>query len=123
MWTFNQGLREGAALPPLARILPDRQGRVRRRAGVARPVRNPAGLEPAPTHTHPLSASANECHRGPSTLLQLKDGCAWDAAWRGTYRTKEMNHDAPTGQVDDREGLVKRDIDRLAFHTASASLS
>jgi hypothetical protein len=30
---------------------------------MARPVRNTAGLEPAPTHTHQLSARANGCMR------------------------------------------------------------
>ena len=33
-----------------ARVPPDRQGRVAPQSGRARPVRNPAGLEPAPTH-------------------------------------------------------------------------
>src|SRR5262249_12737361 len=44
----------------------------RRRPGMARPVRNPAGLEPSPTHTHPLSARANGCMR--TRLLIEEEG-------------------------------------------------
>ena len=38
---------------------------------MARPVRNPTGLEPAPTHTHPLSARANGCMR---TRIPIEEG-------------------------------------------------
>jgi hypothetical protein len=54
----KEGLGRTASSLPSARVLPDRQGRVRRRPSMARPVRNPASLEPAPTHTHPLIGAA-----------------------------------------------------------------
>jgi hypothetical protein len=64
---FHKGHKEGAALPPLARLLPDRQGRVRRihlRGALRRdaPSGNPASHERTPTRTLPLSASANRLH-------------------------------------------------------------
>jgi len=41
---------------------------------MARPVRNPAGLESAPTHTHPLSARANGCMRTRIPIEERKKG-------------------------------------------------
>jgi hypothetical protein len=55
----NKGLGRAPPSLPLARVLLDRQGRVAALPGMAHPVRYPAGLEPAPIHTHPLSARAN----------------------------------------------------------------
>jgi hypothetical protein len=63
LWT-DQSRALGRAPPSLPWRVFCRSGRAasRRRPCMARPVRNPAGLEPAPTHTHPLSA-ANGCMR------------------------------------------------------------
>jgi hypothetical protein len=53
---IQKGVREGAALPSLARLLRVRQGRVRRRPARPAPSGTPAGHEHAPAHTHPLFA-------------------------------------------------------------------
>src|SRR5438105_7791618 len=68
---YEKGL--GRAQPSLPWRVFCRTGRAasRRRPGMARPVRNPAGLEPAPTHTHPLSARANGCMR---TRIPIEEG-------------------------------------------------
>ena len=60
---------------------------------MARHVRTPAGLEPAPTHTHPLSARANGCMR---TRFPIEEGRVEEPRWTrlgAEYRTKEKNHD------------------------------
>ena len=66
---------------------------------MARPVRNPAGLEPAPTHTHPLSARANGCMR--TSLARL---------WRDQARSEEARE--LLAPVYDRftEGLATADL-------------
>ena len=60
---------------------------------MARPVRNPAGLEPAPTHTHPLSARANGCMRTRLSIEEGEEEPRWTWLSALHIQSKEKNHD------------------------------
>jgi hypothetical protein len=86
---------------------------------MARPVRTPAGLEPAPTHTHPLSARANGCMRTRNALAIFPP-----EQYTGTITTDLLPMTNPRLSVTRKSffglqeavaQLVKREIDR---HTA-----
>ena len=84
---------------------------------MARPVRTPAGLEPAPTHTHPLSARANGCMRTRIPIEEEGQKSREGAAWRIHIQPKEKNHDMQSVSLSSLEpgrGNPRRKIDRKA---------
>jgi hypothetical protein len=92
---------------------------------MGRPVRNPAGLEPAPTHTHPLSAKANGCMR-TRFLIEERRGrrVAKGATWRISIEPREKNHDyancclVVTGA---KPGQPRKTLDRRSLEGLAAS--
>jgi len=86
---------------------------------MARPVRNPAGLEPAPTHTHPLSARANGCMR---TRIPIEEGAEEPRGAALALHIQRKNHDyancsfvvTGTGPGNPRKAMDRNGLEGLA---------
>src|SRR5690348_1997385 len=93
---------------------------------MARPVRNPAGLESAPTHTHPLSARANGCMR---TRIPIEEGAEeprrarFKAHFISNRRRRTMTvQTVALSSLEPGRGNPRRAMDRNGLEGLAASI-